>query len=252
MTEGNPDPHEGALPGAGLTLWTLVVGAARKDGPEALSALNVLAEQYRMPLYVYIRRRLGNEEDAQDVVQAFFERILQPGSLLDRAERDKGSFRWFLRRALDCFLIDEWRKAGAAKRGGRAEHLPLSSEEEMYESLGAEALTEGDAYEAAWALQISLLAMERLGLEAKEPWMPPVLEYLSSGAPRKGQAALAAQMGVSAECVRTRLHRVRAERLPALMRAALADQCDGSPREMQESWEVLCAHIPGLRSATGT
>ena len=59
-------------------------------------------------------------------------------------------------------------------------------------------------------------------------------------------------MGITDVALRQRLHRVRSERLPAYMRAVVGEECDGSPREMQEGWDVLCAHIPGLRSATGT
>lgn len=251
--EGIPDPNDGALPGAGQTLWTRVVGAAADaEGPEGKVARESLARQYWMPLYVYVRRKLSDEGDAQEVVQAFFAERVLAGAVVRRADRESGSFRWLLRRAMDCFLIDGWRRRGTLKRGGGVEHVPVFNGEEVFESLGAAVLPEGDAYDVAWVLQVSLLALDRLELECREEWIPAMVAYLREGAPRNGQEALAEGMGISAEALRQRLHRVRSERMPALMRAVLGDQCDGSPREMQEGWDVLCAHIPGLRVATGT
>lgn len=250
---GIPDPNDGVLPGAERTLWTLVVGAAAgPEGPEAVAARESLALQYWGPLYVYVRRKLGNEEEARDVVQSFFAERVLGGTVVARADREAGSFRWLLRRAMDGFLVDGWRKKGAAKRGGGVVHVPVGDGEALYESLGVAVLPEGEAYDAAWALQVSLLALDRLEAESGEEWMRAMVAYLRAGAPRNGQGELGERMGVSPEALRQRLHRVRSERMPALMRAVLRDQCDGSPREMQEGWDVLCAHIPGLRAATGT
>lgn len=98
MTDmGIPDPNDGVLPGAERTLWTLVVGAAAgPEGPEAVAARESLALQYWGPLYVYVRRKLGNEEEARDVVQSFFAERVLGGTVVARADREAGSFRWLL------------------------------------------------------------------------------------------------------------------------------------------------------------
>jgi RNA polymerase sigma factor (sigma-70 family) len=84
------------------TQWTQVQDPARLD--ELLRA-------YWKPAYVYIRIawRKSNE-DAKDLAQAFFARLLQNGRIAG-VQADGGRFRSYLKRALKNFLIDADRAA---------------------------------------------------------------------------------------------------------------------------------------------
>src|ERR1700752_2408575 len=99
------------------TQWSVVLTAARADTPQAQAALEKLCRSYWYPLYAYARRRGHSAEDAQDLTQAFFARLLECNWVGD-ADRARGRFRTFLLTAMSRFLADQWDKKRAQKRGG--------------------------------------------------------------------------------------------------------------------------------------
>src|SRR5689334_25091081 len=105
------------------TRWTLVIAAADSRRTEARSALVSLCEGYWYPLYAYVRRRGYPADQAQDLTQEFFIRVLE-GRYLDRADPEKGRFRAFLLTSMKFFLADEADRNRAQKRGGGSV-LPL-------------------------------------------------------------------------------------------------------------------------------
>src|SRR5882724_3651303 len=54
------------------THWSVVVHAGDSRSPEAESAMERLCRTYWYPLYVFVRRKGHNHEDASDLTQAFF------------------------------------------------------------------------------------------------------------------------------------------------------------------------------------
>ena len=97
------------LPGSSqfpTTRWTMVVAAGDPHRKEARSALVALCENYWYPLYAYLRRRGYAADQAQDLTQDFFIRMLE-GRYLDRADPEKGRFRSFLLTSLKFFVADE-------------------------------------------------------------------------------------------------------------------------------------------------
>src|SRR4051812_36866693 len=97
------------------TNWTQALAAGRGDS-HAHVALAALCEAYWYPLYAFVRRKGYSPEDAQDLTQEFFARLVERNWLAD-LNRERGKFRSFLLRSLERFLIDEWRKGRAEKRG---------------------------------------------------------------------------------------------------------------------------------------
>src|SRR5262249_2887274 len=59
------------------TRWSLVLAARDRTSPEARQALQELCEAYWYPLYAFIRRCGHPAEDAQDLTQEFFVRLLE-------------------------------------------------------------------------------------------------------------------------------------------------------------------------------
>src|ERR1700674_5654358 len=115
------------------TRWTLVAAAGDPHRKEARSALVSLCENYWYPLYAYLRRRGYPADQAQDLTQDFFVRVLE-GRYLDRAEPEKGRFRSFLLTSLKFFVADTGDRQRAIKRGGGAVlPLELSSGEDRYQ-----------------------------------------------------------------------------------------------------------------------
>ena len=93
--------------------------AGQEDSPKTSEALARLCRTYWYPLYAYVRWRGNSPEDAEDLTQEFFARLLGEHRL-DRITREGGKFRSFLLTALSHFLVDEWKRARALKRGGAA------------------------------------------------------------------------------------------------------------------------------------
>jgi RNA polymerase sigma-70 factor (ECF subfamily) len=68
-------------------------------------------------LYAYVCRQGHDAETAQDLTQDVFARLLEK-NYVAQADRARGKFRSFLIASLDHFLVKQWRRAGARKRGG--------------------------------------------------------------------------------------------------------------------------------------
>src|SRR5512144_802383 len=84
------------------THWSVVLTASDKEAPEASAALERLCRTYWYPLYAYVRRRGHTPEDAQDLTQEFFARLLAR-NWVGSADPEKGRFRTFLLTAMNHF-----------------------------------------------------------------------------------------------------------------------------------------------------
>jgi RNA polymerase sigma factor (sigma-70 family) len=102
----------------------MVLEAVQSRAPGAPQALAELCARYWRPLYAFVRRRGRSPEDAQDLVQGFFEHLIRNRGLAT-VERSKGRFRSFLLASFQNFMAAEIRLARAEKRGGRAELIRL-------------------------------------------------------------------------------------------------------------------------------
>ncbi len=74
------------------THWTVVLEAARQDSATGQTALAVLCQTYWYPVYAFIRRGGRSAEDAEDLTQAFFERLVEK-NWLQSVTREGGKFR---------------------------------------------------------------------------------------------------------------------------------------------------------------
>src|SRR5689334_20305354 len=81
------------------THWSVVLAAGQSSNPAAQVALEHLCRSYWYPLYAYVRRRGYSPEDAQDLTQGFFQRLLERNLLADLMPAG-ARFRSFLLQAL--------------------------------------------------------------------------------------------------------------------------------------------------------
>src|SRR5262245_29256891 len=78
MTEGTPGSGVTAQPRVfATTHWSVVLTAGGADTPESTAALEKLCRTYWYPLYAHIRRRGYSEEEAKDLTQELFQRLLE-------------------------------------------------------------------------------------------------------------------------------------------------------------------------------
>jgi RNA polymerase sigma factor (sigma-70 family) len=233
------------LPGSSqfpTTRWTLVVAAGDPQRKEARAALVSLCENYWYPLYAYLRRRGYSADQAQDLTQEFFVRVLE-GRYLDRADPEKGRFRSFILTSLKFFVADEGDRDRAQKRGGgMVEPLEFSSGEERYQREPAHDETPERIFERRWALSVLDRVVERLHDEFVEHGRPEHFERLKmfllghSDAP---YAALAREMNTSEGALKVAIHRLR-KRYRELFRQEIADTV-ADPGEVESELRFLAA-----------
>src|SRR5689334_7821267 len=90
------------------THWSVVLAAGEGDSSHARAALEQLCRTYWYPIYAFVRRQGYGPEEAKDLTQGFFERIITRREF-ERARPEKGRLRSYLLVALKHFLVDEWR-----------------------------------------------------------------------------------------------------------------------------------------------
>ncbi len=235
------------LPGAPqfpTTRWTLVVAARDPRRKEARSALVSLCENYWYPLYAYVRRRGYPADQAQDLTQEFFTRVLE-GRYLDRADPAKGRFRSFLLTSLKFFVADEEDRRRARKRGGgQLVPLEFSSGEERYQREPAHDETPERIFERRWALSVLERVLDRLRDEFVQHGRPEHFERLKvflfgqSDAP---YATLAGEMNTSEGTLKVAIHRLR-KRYRELFRQEIADTV-ADPAQVESELRYLAAAL---------
>src|SRR6202140_3480284 len=224
------------------TRGTLVIAAADPQRKEARSALVSLCENYWYPLYAYLRRRGYPADQAQDLTQEFFMRVLE-GRYLDRAKPEKGRFRSFLLTSLKFFVADEEDRQRARKRGGgMVVSLEFSSGEERYQREPAHDETPERIFERRWALSLLDRVVEKLREEFVHHGRPEHFERLKvfllgqSDAP---YAVLAQEMNTSEGALKVAIHRLR-KRYRELFRQEIADTV-ADPAEVESEFRFLAA-----------
>ena len=196
------------------THWSVVLAARGEDEADSARALEILCQAYWYPLYAYLRRQGRSPQDAQDLTQGFFARLIEK-HYLDAVERDKGRFRSFLLMALKRFLAKEWERERAQKRGGGQAALSLDTElaERRYQGEGAEHLPPDRIYERRWALTLLDQALAALRQDYREFGQETQFDYLKGFlTAERGEIPypeVAARLGMTEGAARVAVHRLR-------------------------------------------
>lgn len=151
------DHRSGAL--FPVTSWTLLA-EARAEGEAAKAARDELVARYYRPVRAYLGAIVHDPEQADELTQSFFERVVLSGRLAGAANRDKGSFRPFIKQALRNFVTDHRRRP---QLGGGQVVRPDDA------TRGWEAVTDGPhpasaetEYHNAWVRALLEAALERV------------------------------------------------------------------------------------------
>jgi RNA polymerase sigma-70 factor (ECF subfamily) len=225
------------------THWSVVLAAHAADPVHARKALEQLCTVYWYPLYAFVRREGYSAEDAQDLTQGFFARLLQKDYLL-QVERQKGKFRSFLLGALRHFLSDQRDRARTVKRGGDADSLSLDAQtaEGRYRLEPVDRLDAEKIYERRWAMTLLEQALTRMRTEAVAAGKTELFECLRTclaGERTVSCGEAAAQLGLTAGAVKSALHRLRL-RYRELVREEIAHTVT-DPAEIEAELRYLIA-----------
>jgi len=230
------------------TRWTVIVTACEGSTPEAEAALQQLCQIYWRPLYAYVRHQGWTREDAEDLTQALFAKLL---ARADLAELDsaKGRFRAFLLASLKHFMANEWDKLRAQKRGGGVSPLPLDwqNADELYQGMPANDSSPDKLYDRAWAITLLDRVILRLQTECttagKEKMFQQLKDFLTleSGSIPYDQAA--ESLHIAAGAARVAVHRLR-KRYRELLREEVAQTLDNPALVDQEMSSLFRAFTP--------
>ncbi len=227
------------------THWSVVLQAREGDSPAAARALAQLCQTYWGPINAYIRGRGHPSADAEDLTQQFFARFLEKEHYR-LADRERGRFRSFLLTSVKRFVINEWERSFAQKRGGG--RLAVSLDEEALEEghPRVELTDERTAerlYEQNWTL--TLLAEVRARLEAeyaaegKGERFAQLEQFLPGEKSDLTYAEAAARFGVAEGTIKSDMHRLK-RRYRELLREQIAHTV-AAPSEIDEELRHLIA-----------
>lgn len=248
--EEKPDGSDWCDSRFGTTHWSVVLAAGHRSSSDSDQALSELCRTYWYPLYAYVRRRVDDFHEAQDLTQAFFARLLEKEYLKD-VDPERGKFRSFLLAAMKHFLSKEWKRARARKRGGG--RIPLSLDfqaaEGKYRLEPADVVTPERLYERRWALTLLDQVVGQLQQELAAAGKPALFEHLKAFLTSKQESPpyrqVADQLGMTEGAVRVAVHRLR-RRYRELMRGQIA-QTVSSPEEVDEELRQLFAAVRSER-----
>jgi len=223
------------------THWSVVL-LARTPSPDAAAALEKLCRLYWYPVYGFIRQRGHTAENAQDLTQEFFARLLEK-NYLKTADASKGRFRSFLLASLSWFLANEWDRANTLKRGGGCAIVSLNETdaEGRYIHEPACEVTPEKAYDRRWAHELLANVLNRLAKEFTEAGRAKHFEELKvflvddRGAVSYAEAAQRLEMSPAG--VKSSIHRLR-QRYGELIRDEITETVD-SPEQVEEELRHL-------------
>lgn len=242
---GNSDTS--TPPGSGhfvTTHWSAVLQAGRADSPPAEAALAELCQSYWYPLYAYLRRLGRSPEDAEDLTQEFFARLLAKNYLAE-VDREKGRFRSFLLVALKRFLANEWDRVRAKKRGGGQATLSLDQAlaESRYHLEPAHHVTPEVLFDRQWARTLLDQVLARLQQEHAETGRTELFERLRGCLSRESgdvpYAALGAPLRLTEAAVKMAVQRLR-RRYRELLRQEIRRTVE-RPEEVEDELRHLFA-----------
>ena len=207
------------------THWSVVL-EAQGESPAAQRALEILCRTYWRPLYGFARRQGLTREEAQDLIQEFFARLLEHRNL-DTVRREKGRLRSYLLVSLKRFLGSERHRASGVKRYETGQSIPLDEllESEAADFELAETLSADRLYERSWALAVLEQVLARLEAEYRAaghgPLFDQLKEFLVGEQGRPLQAEIAEKLGMTENAVKQAFHRFR-QRYRVLLREEIA------------------------------
>jgi RNA polymerase sigma-70 factor (ECF subfamily) len=228
------------------TEWSLVLAAGQGESTAAEQALARLCALYWYPVFAFVRRKGHAPEDAQDLTQGFFARLIEKGDLGD-ADRTRGRFRTFLLTACQHYLANEHDRARAAKRGGGLAPSPIDAAvaERRYERALSHDETPERAYDRQWCLTLLDGVFEALrddyAASGKAELFDRLKDFVTADEDAGTHADAARALGTTAGAIKVAVHRLRRRFREELLRQ-VADTL-GPDQDVEDEIRYLLATV---------
>jgi RNA polymerase sigma-70 factor (ECF subfamily) len=234
------------------TRWSLILSAAKSESGEqkARDALEELCRTYWRPVFSFICRHGYSTEDAQDLTQDFFVKIVE-GNWLQHADPNRGRFRSLLRTSLQNFLVNAAERTHTRKRGGGVEFVSFDdwmAEAPSQLSISAQALNSlppERLFDLRWATTVVENALRRLREECEGKdrlrLFYALSRHLTEEREEVSYANLSAALGVAETAVKKQLYTMR-QRYRCLLRDEVAHTVE-NPADAEDEIRYLCAAL---------
>jgi RNA polymerase sigma factor (sigma-70 family) len=234
------------------TRWSLILSAANSENGEqkARTALDELCRTYWRPIFSFVCRHGYSMEDAQDLTQDFFVKILEP-NWLQHADRNRGRFRSLLLKSLENFLVNAAERTHTCKRGAGVKFVSWDdwmAEAPSQLSISAHALDSlppEQLFDLRWAATVVEHALRRLREECESKGKRRLFQtlsgYLTAERDEVSYANLSASLGIAESAVRKQLYNLR-QRYRSLLRDEVAHTV-ADPAEVEDEIRHLCAAL---------
>ncbi len=226
------------------THWSLVLAARTGESPESRSALEQLCNAYWFPIYAFVRRQGYGVEEARDLTQGYFARLLERKDL-QQVRPELGHFRSFLLASVKHFLSNELDRERAKKRDPGPPLLSLDARdaEGRYRFEPADDLTPEALFERKWALTV----LERSSARLRDEWsegeskrrFEALQVYLTGDDESPSYREVAESLGMLEGAVRVAVHRLR-RRFGEVIREEVGDTVREPSDVDDEIRELLC------------
>ena len=231
------------------THWSVVQRAGDSQCPESPAALEKLCRAYWYPLYSFVRATGHAPEEARDLTQEFFARLLEKKWLAE-ADPQRGRFRSFLLASCKNLLTNEWKRAHRLKRGGgQVFSLDELDPEERYRLEPRDDATPEKIFERRWAAELLARVVERLRAECDGEGVDrarrfEVLKiFLLEDKGALSVAGAAAQLGLSVVATKGVVHRLR-QRYRDIFREEIAHTVS-RPEDVEDEIHYLFNALAG-------
>jgi RNA polymerase sigma factor (sigma-70 family) len=196
------------------TSWSLVLAAGRSEVEGSEEALATLCRVYWYPLYAYARRCGFGPEEARDLTQGYYAKLLEKHYLRD-ARRERGRFRSFLLASFRHYVSNARDRERALRRGGGIAILPIEMEtaEGLYALEPQDDSTPERIFEKRWARTVLERALSRVRSEfdaaGKAAHFQSMKVFLSGEDAPGSYAERAARLGMTEGAYKVAVHRLR-------------------------------------------
>ena len=205
------------------THWTMLRRAHGGGADEAAAARQALMERYCGAVFRYLLRKVRDASVAEDLTQEFALRFIQ--GRFERADRERGRFRDYVRGALFRLVQDHYREQARGPRPVALEHDPAGPDEQA----------DADrAFRESWRQELLARAWRALEAETAQPFYA-VLRLRADQPELSGTqmaALLTERLGrpITSANLRQLLHRAR-ERFAELLLDDIRESLEDAPAE---------------------
>jgi RNA polymerase sigma factor (sigma-70 family) len=209
------------------THWTLVQTVQSGAPEDAAKAMEAICQRYWYPIYAFLRRSGHTQHDAEDLTQAFFERLVSEEAI-QAVRREQGKLRSYLLGVLKRLLADQYRRDSTQKRGGQVVRLSFDemAAEERYRFEPQDTRDPEWLFAHAWARELFTSVQVKLrdafAAAGRAEAFEVLLPFVTCETPAPSQREIARKLGASETAAGVLVFRLR-EKFRALLQEAITD-----------------------------